>query len=175
MQRQKSKKQITGSDSFGNGELKIMNLHSIIALMIKWSVPFLNVFRNPPPWPFSFDELGCMEQGTLGRALYGFLTSREPGYLPKYEVHDAYHALLGYNTTVTDELRLQAFMWGNGNSTFAGRILFVLGYVLFAGKRKVLQQDIEKGRTAMPLKGYSVADMIPLDLSQLRIELCIEC
>ena len=154
--------------------MKIFNRHSVTAQMIKWSVPFLNIFRNPAPWPYSLDELSHMDPGTLGNELYLFLSSRDLGYLPKYEIHDAYHALLGYSTTVTEEIRLQAFMWGNGNSTFAGRVLLILGFIIFPGKHHLLRADYRKGKRAKPLKDYPVATMIPKDIHQLRAELCIE-
>lgn len=32
--------------------------HKIVAKCIGLSVPFLNLFRNPPAWPFALSELG---------------------------------------------------------------------------------------------------------------------
>ena len=150
-----------------------MNKHLVVAKLIQWSVPFLNLFRNPEKWPFSLEQLNACREGTLGRELHYFLCSRGLGYLPKYEEHDCYHALLGYGTTVTEELRLQAFMWGNKNSTFAGKVLFILGYLLFNSKRTLLNREIDRGKAAKPLSGIPVHTMIPKDLEKLRKELCI--
>lgn len=147
--------------------------HKIVAKCIGLSVPLLNLFRNPPTWPFALSELEKMERDTLGRCLFEFLDARNLGYLPKYEVHDAYHALLGYGTTVTEELKLQAFMWGNKNSTFAGRVLFILGVIVFPGKFGLLKEELLKGKKAKPLKEYSIVEMIPENIGNLRKELCI--
>lgn len=150
-----------------------MNRHNIVANLIRWSVPFLNLFRNPEAWPYPFEQLTEFEDETLGRELYNFLSIRNLGYLPKYEQHDSYHVLLGYGTTVTEELKLQSFMWGNKNSTFAGKVLFVIGYIVFPSKRSLFRREIIRGRNAKPLSAIPVASMISRNLSELRCDLCI--
>ncbi|MDY7025720.1 MAG: Coq4 family protein, partial [Pseudomonadota bacterium] len=145
----------------------------VVAKLIGLSVPFLNMFRNPEPWPYDLDELQHFEEGSLGRELHFFLTSRNLGYLPKYEVHDTYHALLGYGTTVTEELKLQSFMWGNRNSTFAGKVLFVLGYIVFPSKHEVFREEIERGRKAKQLSKVDLASIVPVQLDKIRKDLCI--
>lgn len=150
-----------------------MNRHVVVARLIRWSVPLLNLFRRPEPWPYEFNELLNLEEGTLGRELHSFLSSRNLGYLPKYEVHDTYHALLGYGTTVTEEIRLQSFMWGNDNSTFAGKVLFILGYIVFPSKHDVFRADIDRGRKAKRLSEIDVVSIIPMHLDDLRLDLCI--
>ncbi|WP_425641056.1 hypothetical protein ACPUEK_13505 [Marinomonas gallaica] len=151
-----------------------MNRHRIVAKLIEWSVPILNLFRNPEEWPYPFEQLNEFEDHTLGKALYNFLNSRNLGYLPKYEEHDTYHVLLGYGTSVTEELKLQAFMWGNKNSTFAGRVLFIIGYIVFPSKHSLLKREMIRGSNAKPLSGILVASMIPMNLLELRSNLCID-
>lgn len=150
-----------------------LSMHRVIEKLIQWSVPLLNIFRRPQVWPFSFDDLKCMDENTLGFHLYEFLNSRGFSYLPKYEVHDTYHTLLGYGTTSIEELKLQAFMWGNNNSTFAGRVLFILGLILLPTKYQLFQVEIIRGKKAKKLKGFDVIEMINKPLLQLREELCI--
>jgi len=150
-----------------------MNRHKIIAKLIQLSVPFLNLFRTPESWPYPLEDLAEFEEETLGRELYDFLSIRNLGYLPKYEEHDSYQALLGYGTTVTEELKLQAFMWGNKNSTFAGKVLFVLGWVVFPSKHSLFRREIIRGKRAKPLSNIAVSSMIPKDLSELRCDFCI--
>ena len=41
-------------------------MHRVIEKLIQWSVPLLNVFRRPPVWPFSLNDLKKMEKNTLG-------------------------------------------------------------------------------------------------------------
>jgi ubiquinone biosynthesis protein Coq4 len=150
-----------------------LSMYRVVEKLIQWSVPFLNLFRSPPVWPFSFDDLKAMDENSLGFHLYAFLNSRGFNYLPKYEIHDAYHTLLGYGTTSIEELKLQAFMWGNKNSTFAGRVLFIIGLILFPTKYKLFKVEIIRGKKAKALKEYDVIEMIDQPLLQLREELCI--
>lgn len=134
----------------------------------------LNVFRSPEEWPYSLEELGRMDEGSLGNELFWFLNSRSLGYLPKYEIHDCYHTLLGYGTTVTEELKLQAFMWGNKNSTFAGRVLLILGCIVFPAKYVLFQVELSRGKLCVPLKPINVTDILSRKLTDLRKELCIK-
>ena len=147
--------------------------YRIVAKCIKISVPFLNIFRNPPEWPYTLAELKAMENETLGNNLFNFLHTRNFDYLPKYESHDAYHSLLGYGTTVTEELKLQGFMWGNKNSTVAGRVLFILGVIVFPNKYQLFKVEMKRGQNAKPLKEYSITEMIPLNINNIRKTLCI--
>jgi len=151
----------------------IMNRHKVIAKLIQLSVPVLNIFRTPDVWPYPFENLAEFEDETLGRELYNFLSIRNLGYLPKYEEHDSYHVLLGYGTTVIEELKLQAFMWGNKNSTFAGKVLFILGWIVFPSKHSLFRREIIRGKSAKSLSNIPVVSMIPKNLSGLRREFCI--
>lgn len=151
-----------------------MNRHRVVAKLIQWSVPLLNIFRNPEEWPYSLEELERMDEGSLGNELFWFLNSRSLGYLPKYEIHDCYHTLLGYGTTVTEELKLQAFMWGNKNSTFAGRVLFILGCIVFPAKHTLFKAVLSRGKRSVPLKPINVTEILSRKLTELRKELCIK-
>ena len=150
-----------------------MNRHRLLARAIGLSVPILNLFRSPDEWPYSLDGLSDMPDGSWGRELYSFLESRELGYLPKYEEHDAYHALLGYGTTVTEELKLQAFMFGNGSATIAGRVLLTIGVVGFPAKWRLLREEFRRGRRSSPLHRFPTTVMMPLPLNVVRRKMCI--
>ncbi len=108
-----------------------------------------------------------------GGELHRFLSSRGLDYLPRYEEHDAYHALLGYGTTVTEELKLQAFMLGNGSATFAGRVLLVLGATLLPSAWAQLRIEFRRGRRAAPLRRFDTEGLIPFPLTTVRRAMCI--
>lgn len=133
----------------------------------------LNLLRRPTPWPYALEELAEMPEGTWGNELYRFLDDRALGYLPKYEEHDAYHTLLGYGTTVTEELKLQAFMFGNGSVTVAGRVLLMVGGLLFPSKWSMLRTEFRRGRRSSPLHRFVTEDLIPLPLDEVRFTMCI--
>ena len=145
-----------------------------MTFMIENSVPLLNVFRTKTDWPFSLEELGAFDSRTLGYAVYQLLNSRGLSYLSNYEMHDTYHALLNYDTTVMHELYLQAFMLGNNNATFPGKVLLIFGLVFFPLSLFRFKEEFQKGRTAKPLRNCDVCIFLPKRLSALRKDLCIK-
>src|SRR5262245_30023100 len=120
----------------------------LVAWMINKAVPALNIFRHPKPWPYSLDKMRQFPKGTLGFETAAFLDQRHFGLLPKYEIHDTIHTILNYNTTTMGELKLQAFMWGNKSSSFAGRVLFLIGLLTLPELWTELRLDYERGKKA---------------------------
>ncbi len=141
--------------------------------MIESAVPFLNKFRNPPEWPLTIGDHRQMKKGTLGNDVALFLDERQLPLLPKYEVHDTIHVLAGYGTTPFEELKLQAFMIGNGSSTFPGKVLFVLGLMIKPEFRKPLKHEFEKGRKAKPIAQCNFFELINENTETLRAGLRI--
>ena len=141
----------------------------ILARMIGSSVPFLNFFRKPKHWPITLEEMSNLAQGTLGAETALFLQKRNFDLLPQYEDHDMIHTLLGYNTTTSGELRLQAFMWGNGSSSFEGRVLFIIGLVVFPEMWEMLLEDYRRGKRAVFKIGkWDFVGLIERDITLLR-------
>jgi len=144
----------------------------LVAWMINKAVPALNIFRNPKPFPYTLDELRQFPTGTLGFEVAVFLDKRHFDLLPKYEVHDAVHTILNYNTTTVGELKLQAFMWGNKSSSFAGRILFLIGVLSLPELWKELRLDYERGKKALArIDDWDMVSLIDTDLMTLRSKL----
>jgi ubiquinone biosynthesis protein Coq4 len=144
----------------------------LVAWMINKAVPALNIFRNPKTWPYSLDEIRQFQKGSLGFEMAIFLDKRGFGLLPKYEVHDAVHTILKYNTTTVGELKLQAFMWGNKSSSYAGRVLFLIGLFFLPELWKELKLDYERGKKAAErIENWDIASLIDKDLFALRLQL----
>ena len=144
----------------------------LVAWMINKAVPALNIFRRPKPWPYSLEEMRQFPRGTLGFETAAFLDRRHFGLLPKYEIHDTIHTILNYNTTTVGELKLQAFMWGNTSSSFAGRVLFLIGLLTLPELWRELRLDYERGkRAAERIENWDMASLIDKDLTILRLQL----
>jgi len=145
----------------------------LLARMIGASVPLLNLLRRPQPFPYSLDDLRAFPPRTLGGATATFLDKRRFSFLPHYETHDIIHSLLGYGTTTTGELRLQAFMWGNRSSSFAGRVLFLVGILALPELWALLQNDYMRGRRAHRLAEADIPAMLHDDIESVRTRLAI--
>lgn len=143
-----------------------------VAWMIHRAVPALNVFRNPKPFPYTLEEMRKFPYGTLGYEVAAFLDKRDFDLLPKYEIHDAVHTILKYNTTTVGELKLQAFMWGNKSSSFAGRVLFLIGICVLPELWNELRLDLERGRNAKErIDDWDMASKFGMDMSTIRLQL----
>ena len=144
----------------------------VVAWMINKAVPALNLFRNPEVWPYTLGQMRQCPKGSLGFETAAFLDKRGFGLLPKYEIHDTVHTILNYNTTTMVELRLQAFMWGNKSSSFAGRVLLLIGLVILPELWNELRLDYERGRNAAErLDDWDMSSLINEDLATLRLQL----
>ncbi|GEM_PF-3503476 len=142
--------------------------HMALSWLIVKAVPALNVFRKGMPWATEFDSLCEMPGASWGYALSGFLRERGLRFLPKYEQHDALHVLLGYGTTALEELRLQAFMLGNGSATFAGRALYYLGACLLYDDYRVLSRDRARGAHCSRIDWHKIERELPRSLCEVR-------
>lgn len=117
----------------------------IVSFAIRDSVPVLNLVRRPARWP-AIEALRAYPDGTLGRETARYLDALGLPFLPHYENHDALHLVLGYDTSARGELELQAFMWGNGASSFAGRVLFIWGAMMLPEHIGAMRGALERGR-----------------------------
>ncbi len=139
-----------------------------LGLLINQAVPMLNLFRKGLPWTTDFDELRNFPDQSWGRETYTFLSDRNLRFLPKYEHHDALHVLLGYDTTVVGEARLQSFMVGNQTPTFAGRGLYFLGITIMPEHWRAFSCDRIRGVQSGTINWLAVEDALSTSLSDVR-------
>jgi hypothetical protein len=70
----------------------------------------------------------------------------------RYENHDAIHAILDYETNIQGEMKLQAFMWADGSSSPAGRVLFVVGGLLLPEQWSAMRRAYRRGEAAAAIE-----------------------
>jgi hypothetical protein len=114
-------------------------------------VPVLNLVRRPLPWP-TIEALRTYPSGTLGREVAAYLDARGLPFKVRYENHDAIHAILDYETNIQGEMELQAFMWADGSSSPAGRILFVVGGLLLPEQWSAMRRAYRRGEAAAAIE-----------------------
>ena len=144
------------------------------AAVVGWtiinSVPFLNLSRRPERWP-TLAELDGYPEGSLGRAVAAFLRERGLPFKVRYENHDAIHTILGYDTSDRGEMELQAFLWGNDASSFAGHILFVWGGLMQPEQWSAMRRALHRGRAAAPIEEARLPHRLYEPLAAVRREL----
>lgn len=100
---------------------------SIIRKSFHLSVWTIEQFYNIAVYEEKARQLDDLPEGTLGKDIGACLKRNGLRLVPGYESHDLKHVLLGFKMTPVDEIRLQAFMLGNGNHTLPSFAIFIFG------------------------------------------------
>jgi hypothetical protein len=133
-------------------------------------VPVLNLVRRPTRWP-TLQELRAYPDESLGREVAKYLDDRGLPFKIRYENHDAIHCILDYDTTIQGEMEVQAFLWANGASSPAGRILFVVGGALLPEQWSAMRSAYARGRGAKPIAERSLPFRLLEPLGRVREQL----
>ena len=114
------------------------------------------------------EQLDKLEQGTLGKEIAKCLKGNNLNLVPNYESHDLKHTLLNFKMTPLDEIRMQAFMIGNGNWSIPSLAIFVYGAILLPSKWKLFKRDFQEGRKAISIKNWSIEEFADKQIDELR-------
>lgn len=143
----------------------------IIKVSFNFSVSVIEHFNNLEPYEKKVSELRNMEDGTLGKAIADCLDNHKLTLVPNYESHDLKHVLLDYKMTAEDEIRMQAFMLGNGNYTIPCFAILTFGAILLPDLWPIFYKDLKKGKNSVPISRWNIEEYANRDLSQLRLKL----
>ncbi|GAA3954370.1 Coq4 family protein [Hymenobacter algoricola] len=114
--------------------------------------------------------LQSLPPGTLGRGVADLLGRHHLQLIPHYENHDLKHVLLGYDMTPEDELKLKAFMFGNGDCSIT-----CLGFLALALLTPELWPELRahyrRGRRTLPVLRWSLQALADRNLEALRAEI----
>ena len=113
-------------------------------------------------------ELRELPEGTLGKDIADCLKKNGLRLVPKYESHDLKHVLLDFKMTPIDEIRLQAFMLGNGNYTIPSFAIFIFGALFLPDLWVTFYKDFKNGRNAKPISTWTIEEYAHCQTSALR-------
>src|SRR5688572_24526813 len=91
-------------------------------------------------------QLQALPEGTLGNDIAKCLEKNGLRLVPNYESHDLKHVLLDFKMTPVDEIRMQAFMLGNGNYTLPSFAIFIFGVLFLPDLWTTFFKDFKNGR-----------------------------
>ena len=114
------------------------------------------------------DDLRRLDEGTLGKNIANCLDQHRLTLVPKFESHDLKHVLLNYKMTAEDEIRLQAFMIGNGNYSIPSFVIFLFGAILLPDLWQTFYTDFKKGRQTISISKWTIDDYAHRPISVLR-------
>ncbi|MBD3584100.1 hypothetical protein [Flavobacterium selenitireducens] len=141
----------------------------IIKLSFNFSVWFIEQFHDMKPFESKVAELRDLPKDTFGYQIAECLDSHNLKLVPKYESHDLKHVLLGYKMTPFDEIRMQAFMLGNGNHTIPCFAILIFGAILLPRKWKILYSDFEKGRNTKEVSTWTIEKYANQKIENLKL------
>tara|TARA_B110000211_G_C14022845_1_gene528468 strand:- start:369 stop:839 length:471 start_codon:yes stop_codon:yes gene_type:complete len=133
-----------------------------------WSIEAFSVME---PYHDKVSKIRKLENGTVGKAIADSLDNSKMTLIPKYESHDLKHVLLDYNMTEEGEIRLQAFMVGNGNYSITSCGILIFGVVLLPELWSTLLADFKKGKASVPLAEWTIEKYANRNLIELRSEI----
>ena len=144
---------------------------TIIKVSFDTSVSTIENFSEMDRYRQQVDELGKLEKGTLGKEIANCLDDHKLTLVPKYESHDLKHVLLDYKMTAEDEIRMQAFMIGNGNYSIPSFTIFFFGALLLPDLWLTFYSDFKKGKKSIGISKWTIEKYATRNLTELRAEL----
>ena len=120
------------------------------------------------------NQMAVLPQNTLGKHLHQLMAQRKLELVPWYEDHDMKHALLGYEMEAPEEMKMQAFMFGN-----AGFPVFIIIVTFFfmiwtPEMWPDFRYHYKIGELVKPLKNWKLEYYMAHDLLALRREIGIQ-
>ncbi|KAA3440133.1 hypothetical protein [Rufibacter hautae] len=140
----------------------------IITLSFHLSVWIIERFSNVKKYEEIVDKLNELERGTLGKDIAECLISNKLRLVPGYESHDLKHVLLDYKMTPVDEIRMQAFMIGNGNISVPSLAIFLYGFLLLPNKWRIFYGDFKQGLASQSIKSWQIEQYSKYYTADLR-------
>lgn len=144
---------------------------TIIKLSFDFSILVIEFFSDMKPYKEKVASLRTLEEETLGKEIANCLDRYELNLVPKFESHDLKHVLLGYKMTPEDEIRMQAFMIGNGNYSIPSFSILIFGAILLPDLWKVFYNDFKKGKNTIAISNWQIEEYATRNLNELRKEL----
>jgi hypothetical protein len=103
-----------------------------------------------------------MPVGTIGKDISRLLTEHNLKPIPKFEDHDLKHIVLDYGMSSIDEIKMQAYLIGNGKySIFC--ILFLASGILFPEHWSSFYREYRKGTMAPSILNLSIDECMTLE------------
>jgi len=103
------------------------------------------------------EAMRSLPSGTIGSNIAEMLDNEGLKLIPRFENHDLKHLILGYGMSTIDELRMQAYLFGNGNRSVSC-MLFLSSALLLPSSWNTLFQDFKKGKNNPSILRLSIDD-----------------
>ncbi len=143
----------------------------IIKKSFDFSITTIEYFSDMEVYNKQVSKLRKLKKGTLGKEIANCLDNYNLTLVPGFESHDLKHVLLDYKMTPEGEIRMQAFMIGNGNYSIPSFMILIFGAILLPDLWSVFYADFKKGKKSIPVSAWTIEKYANKDLDELRLQL----
>jgi hypothetical protein len=141
----------------------------------KWLVVKpLQLFSNRRYYAEKLETMRNLPVGTIGKDVANMLDAADLKIIPKFENHDLKHLILGYGMSPLDEIRMQAYLIGNGNRSFSCYLFVGLG-ILMPRYWKTFYADFKRGKDSFSILDLEIDDCMQESTAELIWEYRVSC
>jgi hypothetical protein len=115
------------------------------------------------------NQLRTLKNGTVGKEIANLLDNLGYRLIPRFENHDLKHVILEYEMTMKDEIRMQAYLVGNGNFTMPCLIFLSLG-LFYPSIWMDLPREYRTGKASKSIHYLTLDNCMDLALIELQME-----
>ena len=141
---------------------------TIIKASFHFSVRTIEKFHDMKVYENKVNELRGFAEGTSGKDVANCLEKNNLRLVAGYESHDLKHVLLDYKMTPIDEIRMQAFMLGNGNISMPSIAIFLYGFILLPHQWNQFFKDFKLGLFSKSIKTWTMEQYADKQTKELR-------
>lgn len=141
---------------------------TIIKKSFHLSVWTIEQFNDTASYEQKGREIQELPDGTLGKDIGNCLAENGLRLVPNYESHDLKHVLLDFKMTPVDEIRMQAFMLGNGNYSIPSFAIFIFGALFLPDLWTTFYKDFINGHNSKPISTWTIQEYAHCQTSTLR-------
>jgi len=132
-----------------------------------WTIRVLEKLYGSAHLEDKLSHLRTLEHGTVGREIANMLDSKNYRLIPRFENHDLKHIVLDYAMTMKDEIRMQAYLVGNGNYTWPCLIFLSLA-IFYPATWKHLAKEFKQGKLSNPIHYLALDNCMNQSLSEVK-------
>lgn len=138
-------------------------------LKINLAIKPLQFFCRPKYYNDKLEQMRNLPKHTIGSDIAEMLDKKNLKIIPKYEDHDLKHLILGYGMSPIDELRMQAYLFGNGNYSLTC-ILFLSSALLLPHSWKKLYTDFKIGKQSQNILHLKLKDCLEENTESIKLK-----
>lgn len=129
---------------------------------------YLFLRRKRKPWSVDINDLKKMPKGSLGNDMYLFVTKNNFTTIPRAEFHDLYHVLMGFDTTMEQELAIEFAVFGNGKTSVPYWATILYSLALYPEKWEYFRKAYLFGKNAKKFHHLNFEKLLTRNTMEMR-------